>query len=215
MERYVKTEVVMKRSLFDQQISQKSKSGFLSATDLVRAGNIWRKENNLGRFNLNDFLRSKGTKSFITTLEEEYEGPVKINSKGHNSHTWVHPYLFIDIALAISPTLKIKVYSWLYDYLLKYRNDSGDSYKKMCGALYANCSNKTDFPNDVKEIARKIKELCKVQDWETATENQLSLRDKIQENIALLADVLKHNKDAIKYGIERTYTELEKLEVKK
>jgi hypothetical protein len=34
--------------------------------------------------------------------------------------------------------LKIEVYSWLFDKLIKYRNNSGDSYKKMAGALFEN-----------------------------------------------------------------------------
>jgi hypothetical protein len=38
----METEVIMKRKLFDSEISQKSQSGFFSATDLVNAGNRWR-----------------------------------------------------------------------------------------------------------------------------------------------------------------------------
>lgn len=53
--------------------------------------------------------------------------------------------LFLDLALAINPKLKVEVYEWLFDKLLEYRNDSGDSFKEMTGALYNNCSNKSQF----------------------------------------------------------------------
>ena len=101
----MKTEVVMKRKLFGQEISQKSKSEFFSATDLVRAGNKRRIEHELPPFDLSQWLQTK--KEFINALKDQY-GKVLISGCGH--HTWVHPLLFIDIALAINPQLKIEVY---------------------------------------------------------------------------------------------------------
>ena len=60
----MKTEVIMKRELFGSEISQQSKSGFFSATDLVKVGNKWRYENGLSTFNLSLFLKSKNTYIF-------------------------------------------------------------------------------------------------------------------------------------------------------
>ena len=198
----MKTEVVMKRQLFGKEISQKSKSQFFSATELVRAGDVWRENNGMSRFNMNQWLNRDSTKSFIKALEAKY-GTVKITGRGRGNHTWVHPLLFIDMALAISPTLKIEVYEWLYDHLLAYRNDSGDSFKKMTGALYDNQNNKATFSDYIKTVARRIRTECSVDDWETATEAQLKLRDKIHENISLLCDVLKNNEDAVRIGIKK------------
>ena len=115
-----------------------------SATDLIRSGNKWRISNGLEPFDMKKWFQLKGTKEFISELELVY-GKVKISGRGRGSHTWVHPMLFIDMALAISPKLKVKAYQWLYDSLLKYRNDSGDSYKKMCGALFVHESRKDLF----------------------------------------------------------------------
>lgn len=196
------TEVIMKRELFDEQISQKSKSEFFSATDLVRAGNKYRIINKMDPFNMSEWLRNKSTKEFITSLESKF-GKVVISGKGRGKHTWVHPYLFIDMALAISPDLKIEVYSWLYDHLLKYRNESGDSYIKMTGALYNNCKNKSLLSKGIEKTANMIKKYCGVNDWETANEYQLKLRNKMHENIALLCDVLRDNNQAVKIGIQK------------
>ena len=196
----MKTEVIMKREIFGEIISQKSKSEFFSATDLDRAGNKWRVDNGMPFFKKEEWYRTKSTKEFIKELENKF-GVVKIPAKGRNSHTWIHPYLFIDMALAINPELKIHVYEWLFDKLIEYRNDSGDSYKKMCGALYENCSNKSKFLDLIKFTARKIKAECNVEDWQSSTQEQLKLRDKMHENISLLSDVLRDNDEAIKLGI--------------
>lgn len=195
------TEVIMKRELFGCQISQKSKSEMFSATDLVAAGNKWRIANDLPFFNLAAFLQNKSTKEFISMLENKY-GVVKINSRGKGGNTWVHPLLFIDIALAISPELKIEVYEWLFDHLIKYRNESGDSYKKMAGALYLTYQNKTTFPKYIQSVADKIKNACCVKDWQSASEKELKKRDRIHENIALLADILPVD-EAVRIGIKK------------
>lgn len=190
----------MQRELFGMPISQKSLSGFFSVTELVKAGNKWRSQHDLQLFDIHEYFKTQASKEFMEALEKKY-GTVKINAKNKHSHTWVHPILFIDIALAISPTLKLEVYEWLYDNLLKYRNDSGDSYNKMTGVLFAHTRNKALFYKEIAEIANRIKKACNVTDWETATESQLKLRYRIEENIALLCDVLRNNSDAVRIGI--------------
>jgi len=192
----------MKRELFGKEIRQKSKSEFFSATDLVRAGNSWRAIESLELFDIKSWLARKSTKEFIEELEKQTGYNAIIRAKAKNKQTWLHPYLFIDLALAISPKLKIEVYSWLYDHLLHYRNGSGDSYKKMTGALYQASANKTKFPKAIIKVAEKIREACGVDSWQYANEEQLKLRDKIHENIALLSDIVPPN-DAIRIGIKK------------
>lgn len=197
----MKTEVIMKRELFGREISQKSQSEYFSATDLVRSGNTWRMLNGLQPFDMNVWFNLKSTKEFIASLEGRY-GVVKISGRGRGKHTWVHPFLFIDMALAISPELKIEVYSWLYDHLLKYRNESGDSYKKMSGALMLAATNKHDVQKTIISTAEQIRVSIGVKDWQSATEAELKTRDRIHENIALLLDVLPIA-DAVRIGIKK------------
>ncbi len=195
----------MKRELFGKEISQNTKNSYFSATDLVRAGNTYRAINGRELFNLKNWFYTKSSKEFIDSLEKKF-GKVKTTSRGKNTHTWVHPLLFIDIALAISPELKIEVYEWLFDELIKTRSNSGDSYKKMCGYLYENYANKRNFPAYISDVARKIKLACNIKqgDWQTATEEQLKLRDRIHDNISLLSDVLRDTDQAVKLGILKT-----------
>lgn len=198
----MKTEVIMKRVLFGVEVSQKSKSEMLSGTDLVRAGNKWRKSNELSEFNLSQWLKTKSTLEFIDELEKKY-GKALINGRGRSANTWMHPLLFIDCALAISPRLKIETYEWLFDNLIKFRNDSGDSYKIMCGALYVRAKDKTGFHKYAQDVANKIKLVCNVKDWQTANEKQLKVRDKLHNDIALLSDVLNSNDEAVRIAIAK------------
>lgn len=196
----MKTAVNMKHELFGCEIEQNSKTEMFNATTLAKAGNKWREANNLSEFNLSQWLKSKGTQEFIAALERKHGEVLKVG-RGRNSATWIHPLLFIDMALAISPTLKIEVYEWLFDNLIKYRNESGDSYIRMSGALFNNASNKDNFPRYIQDVARKIKLACNVDDWQSATEDQLHKRDKIHDAIALLCDVLRNNDDAVRLAL--------------
>lgn len=73
--------------------------------------------------------------------------------------------------------------------------------KKMCGFLFDNCTSKTTFHKDIAKVASQIQTACNVKDWQSAGEEQLKLRDKIQNNIALLCDVLRDNNQAVRLGI--------------
>ena len=199
----MKTEVVMKRPLFGMEVSQKSKSEMLSGTDLVKAGNKWRRANEMSDFNLSQWLKLAGTSEFISELEKKYDGEVLIKGRGRSAHTWMHPLLFIDCALAISPKLKIETYEWLFDSLLKYRNDSGDSYNKMVGSLYGRWSDKKTFPKFIQQVARDIRTLCNTEDWQRASEQKLKVRYELQNEIALLCDVLQDPKLAVQIGFAR------------
>jgi len=202
----MKTEVVMKRELWGGTVSQKSKSGMLKASDLVKNGNRFRKMENHPLFDLHAFLKTKSTREFIFELEKKYgaNNVLKIVKGRGKTGTWVHPLLFIDIALSISPKLKIEVYDWLFDHLLEVRNDSGDSYRQMAGALWQNCKSRSNFSKSMIIVANMIKDHCNVHDWQTATVEQLAYRNKIHANITLLCDVLTDNNQAVRLGIEKT-----------
>jgi hypothetical protein len=196
----MKTEVILSRPFMGGEVQQKSKSGMFNATSLVKIGNIKRRELGKSEFNLSQFLKLKSTIEFIEELQKENER-VLVKGRGSKSGTWVHPLLFIDIALSINPKFKVEVYKWLYDELLRYRNDSGESYKKMAGALYERYENKQNFYKFIEKVAKHIKTKCGVDDWNKATQNQLFLRDKMHENIALLCSVLNNTNEAVRIGV--------------
>lgn len=203
----MKTEVIVKRELFGCDIQQKSKSGYFCVNDLVKAGNKYRLLNDLPLFQLSQYLKGQSVQEFIKSLEIETQEVVIKAGRGRNAQTWVHPFLFIDIAFAINPTLKVKAIKFIYDDLLKFRNESGVSYKKMCGALYQKYTRKSEFHKYIDKVAKKIKLACETNDWNGGKEELLKLRDKIHNNITLLADVLINTDDAVDIGIQKAIEE--------
>ena len=197
----MKTEVTMQRELFGERIAQKSKSEFFSATDLVKAGNKWRRHNGFSEFNLAQYVKTKAVTDFVAELEIKY-GKCISKSRGRAGQTWVHPLLFIDVALAINPKLKIEVYEWMFDNLIRFRNDSGDSYKEMTSALYVRHGNHREFQKYIQKVASAIKVACHVKDWQEATENQLRKRDLIHHSIKLLSRVLTDPNQIVRLSIK-------------
>lgn len=196
----MKTEVIMQRSALGEIISQKSKSGFFNLTELILAGNKYRAMNGLPLVRLESYFKNSANIEFMKELELKY-GKIKTDGRGRNVQIWAHPLLFLDIALWIDPKMKVEVYEWLMDNLLQFRNDSGDSYKKMCGSLFMYAKDKTHFNKNIQKVARLIKLECGAKDWESATEKQLKLRDKMHEYISLACDIVKNSNTAIEIGI--------------
>lgn len=197
------TVVKMKRDLFGMEIKQNNQNSFFSATDLFRAGNKWRALQGMDYVHIEDWKKSKANQDFLKALEAKENRKVYIAGSGRGRDTWVHPFIFIDMALWISPQLKIETYRWLYDHLIEFRNQSGDSYKKMTGALYLTETNKKEFTKNIVKLANRIQLECGVDDWQTATEEQLKLRDRIHDNIALLSDILKDRETLYNVAIKK------------
>jgi hypothetical protein len=198
----METQVVMKRELFGCEISQQSKTEFFSATELVNAGDKWRLANGMKEFQFYQYLKNKSTVEFVKEIENKYHTKCLVASRGRKGQTWVHPLLFIDIALAINPKLKVEVYEWLFDNLIKFRNTSGDSYKEMSAAIYVRFTNKREFPVYIQKVANYIKSEMKVSDWQTANEAQLKQRDIIHNSIRLLCNVLNDTNQAVRIGVK-------------
>jgi hypothetical protein len=197
----MKTQVEMKRMLFGSEIGQQSKTKFFSATDLVGAGNVWRSKNGLSQFNLSVFMKSEPFLEFKEELSKIY-GEVIVTKRGRNGETWVHPSIFIDIALAINPKLKVEVYKWITDNLIEFRNDSGDSYCEMSSAIFENINKRWEGVTFIQNTALEIKKALDVDDWQKASEAQLKKRDEIHRTIKLLCNVLKDSEKAVRIGLE-------------
>jgi len=199
----MKTEVFLQRPLLDGIVRQSNQNEYLNVNDLLIIGNRWRLNNGLNVINYQYWEKQSNTQEFLTHLKENIGKEPILSKRGKTGERWMHPFAFIDLALYLNPKLKLTVYEWIYDQLIKYRNNSGDSYKKMAGALWINCTNKSNYQKGMMHVAEMIKNACNVNKWENASEQQLKLRDKIHENISLLCDVLKDPNQAVNIGIKK------------
>lgn len=77
------------------------------------------------------------------------------NGKRVAADIWMHPLLFIDFAMWINPSFKVKVLRFVYDQLLMFRNEAGETYKKMCSEI-AKITPKDKLTAVIQSTARGI-----------------------------------------------------------
>ena len=138
---------VIANSIYNKaSIRQRTKDGYFNATDLIKLyTNVTGQ-----RKDISDFVKLKTTKEFETVIsaKESDTGIVvsidnQVNTKpvieikkgGKTQGTWMHPYMFIDFAMWLSPEFKYNTIKWVHDNLIKIRIESGDNYNAMCASL--------------------------------------------------------------------------------
>lgn len=149
------TNQVMIRPMGDFSVCQRTKDGMFNATDLVRQWNTATRQNK----EIKEYFKNKSTGEFITALilEENLKGEnsTHLSTRGKNGGTWMHPLLFLDFAMWLNPAFKVKVLKFIYDQMIKFRNDSGDAYRELSAAV-ATIVRKEDMPVRMAKIAEAI-----------------------------------------------------------
>lgn len=185
----MKTSVVMNRDMGNYKIHQRTKDGMFNATSLAKQYN---KENKSKR-NVADFLRLDKTKEFINALELEMNDMgkhISISKGGKDikkQGTWMSPLLFIDFAMWLNPTFKVKVLKFVYDELIKNRHNAGDNYltlsssgAKLKGYNYAEVATALNWI----VFGKKGKELR-----QSATQEQLCELNELQTKLSFAIDM--------------------------
>lgn len=152
----MKTNQVMIRKMGDFDVSQRTKDGMFNATALLKQ---WNEQDGVTQRKLDNYFASAKTKEFIDTIaeREKLNTPkmVYLKTRGNNGGTWMHPLLFIDFAMWINPSFKYDVLKFVYDQMIKYRNDSGDAYKLLSSAV-GSIVPKNDMRKYMQTIAKGI-----------------------------------------------------------
>lgn len=187
----MKTSVVMIREMGDFKISQRTKDGFFNATSLIK---LWNAVKGNPKRSLGDFFRQKGTKDFINVLIEDKDLHV-VNSpyvkskasRGINAGTWVHPYLFIKIAMWINPKFELHVIKFVYDQLIDFRHKAGDNYRSLSASasVYPN----VDYPQLAKALNWNTFNKHERGIRQTATSEQLDELHKLEEQLTFAIDM--------------------------
>lgn len=119
----------------DFDVIQRTSDGMFNATTLLKAWNEYSGQ----KKQMIHYSENASTNEFISALLSEENlkerNSVVLQSRGKSGGTWMHPLLFIDFAMWVNPTFKVKVLRFVYDQLIQYRNDAGDSYKEMTSAI--------------------------------------------------------------------------------
>jgi|TARA_Y100000310_G_C20623962_1_gene784836 hypothetical protein len=187
----MKTQQIMKREFFGKEIRQNHKTGFFCINDLTHVGNMYRENKGLPKAKWVKYRKAKKPQElFESLMKQEDTAEIFKTTRGKDGATWAHPLVFFDYAMWLSADFKIAVYKWLYDNLIEFRDNSGDSYKKMCGVLI---ETQGYTPSKgaivIRDLARAIKRDVGVEDWNEATSDQLKLRDNIHNDMVFALDL--------------------------
>lgn len=163
----MKTNNVILRQMGQFQVQQRTKDGMFNATELVKEWNDY-VENLHGensayvKKELKKFFENDNTKSFISALIEEEnlngENSAYVKSRAREDRgggTWMHPILFVKFAMWLNPRFEVKVIKFVYDQMIKYRNEAGDAYKELSAAIY-NIVDKSQMPSRMAEVSKGI-----------------------------------------------------------
>lgn len=128
----MKTNQNLTRKMGDFEVIQRTKDGMFNATELLKQWNA----NSKSERKLDNFFKLNGTEDFVNTIieRENLNTPklVYLKTRGkYNGGTWMHPLLFIDFAMWINSEFKYDVLKFIYDELIKLRNEAGDTYIEM------------------------------------------------------------------------------------
>ena len=198
----MKTNQNLTRKMGDFDVIQRTQDGMFDGNALLRQWNAI-PENTERK--MSRFIDSPDTAKFIETIKKRESHSAKMHdgdtqvikfSKGRNTkagktpdQVWMHPFLFIDFAMWINPEFKYDVIRFVYDELIKYRNDAGDAYREMSSAV-AKIVPKSFLPTSIQKVAQALNFIVYNQ-HETEIRNKQADEGKVRELSELEKDVAK------------------------
>lgn len=190
----MKTNQILTRKLADFNVNQRTSDGMFNATELLKQWNqtVINQDINLNTQNsgylkkakdLDDFFDNKNTKEFIEALilEESFIhlNSVYLKSRGKYGGTWMHPVLFVKFAMWLNPRFEVKVIKFVYDELIKHRNDAGDAYI-LLGSTVSKIVPRSFLPVAIQKIAQAMNYIV-FNNHETGIRNKEASEEKLKE----------------------------------
>lgn len=201
----MKTNQIMKRPLANFTVEQRTKDGMFNATSLLKQWN----EANGQQKQIVHYTENQTTKEFIKALVDEENlkerNSVLLQSRGKNGGTYMHPLLFIDFAMWLNPTFKVKVLKFVSDKMLTYRNEAGEAYKALASAV-SRVVPKNEIRKYMETIAKGINFII-VGKHDHLVRNEYGTEEKqkeyflLEKQVAMLINdgFLKTGDDAVNY----------------
>ena len=151
----MKTNQMMVRKMGNFNVTQRTKDGYFDASSLLKQ---WNESTGMQK-QMSHYTSSSSTNEFIKALVNEEElkerDSVLIQRRGKNGGTYMHPLLFLDFAMWINPSFKVKVLKFVYDEMIRYRNEAGDAYKEL-GCAVMKIVPKASMKKAMKKVAEAL-----------------------------------------------------------
>ena len=152
----MKTNQTLTRQMGSFDVFQRTSDGFFNATTLLKQWNASSGQKKV----IAHYFENEATMEFVGVIESrenfKHRNSVYLKSRGkYNGGTWMHPLLFIDFAMWINPAFKYDVLKFVYDQLIQYRIEAGDTYREMAAGI-ASISKKQEITHNITSIAKAI-----------------------------------------------------------
>lgn len=184
----MKTNQILTRTMGDFCVMQRTSDGMFNATELIKQ---WNEKSGMHK-KLDHFFENTSTKEFIDSIISEENLDTRNSvyvksraSRGDNAGTWMHPLLFIDFAMWLNPSFKVKVLKFVYDQLILFRNEAGDSYQELTKQI-AKLVKKDLLPDAIQSVARGI-------NYNVFGDHERNIRNKMAEE-TLMKDLVEFQK---------------------
>lgn len=203
----MKTNQIMSRPMGDFHVEQRTKDGMFFATGLLKQWNLnTQNSGDLKKKDLDDFFANKNVKEFIDALikEENFnsQNSAYLKSRGKNGGTWMHPILFIKFAMWLNPRFEVQVIKFVYDEMIRYRNDAGDAYRELSSAVTTIVPQK-DMQKAMKKIGEALN-WCVFNGHEKMMRNTHASEDTMRE----LFELERRTAENINDGLIRNFDDL-------
>ena len=194
----MKTNQNLIRKMGDFDVIQRTSDGMFNATNLVRQWNNTHPEE---KRDIDNFWKSTNLDKLMSEVAEnelnfksvdftELKNALSVTSRGkQNGGTWMHPILFIKLAMYLSPRFEYHVLRFVSDELIKYRNEAGDAYKEMSSAV-AKIVPSAFLPTSIQKVAQALNFIVYNQ-HESEIRNKQAEESKVRELSELEKDVAK------------------------
>lgn len=204
------------RELFGIKIRQQTKTEFLNLSDLQEAYTVARVLNGWSDKRVDDILSSKANTERIYYILKERNlintefsafiencqniglvrylksiGFYKTTGARHTKTTWCDPYIWVLIAMELSPMLYARVVLWLGDKLILNRIEAGNFYKSLSKALGKFKANgeQIDYVKLAKALNHRIFGKHETGIRNLATKEQLQKLYELESNISFAIDM--------------------------
>lgn len=200
----MKTNQILQRDFFGGIVKQEHLTGFFCINDLTIIANKYRKNQGLPEGRFDKYKDSKASKEFFLALmKQEDKADIIRTKRGKGGDTWVHPLVLMDYMMWLSPDFKVKAYQWLYDNLTVFRDERGESYKKLSSIIQHKVKAST-VGLVMSQIAINIKSVLNVEDWNKTTPEKLKQSDEIHKNLGMLLKANIEINTAFNIAVEET-----------
>jgi hypothetical protein len=212
----MKTNQIMTRPMGNFHVEQRTKDGYFNATSFVKQWNLHTQNSgNVKKKEIKEYLENKSTQEFLSALikEENLDGGNSpyVTSKARADRgggTWMHPIMFIDFAMWLNPAFKVKVIKFVYDQMLKYRNDAGDAYKELSSSINSIVPN-TFMPQAMRKIGEALNYVV-FNEHEPMLRNKKGSEDSMRELFELEHRLAENINDGLITSYDQVITFLRK-----